>query len=509
MTSPFPKCTKRRRPYVIASALALSTVLVTMTSNPATATSSTRADVASAAQTAETPACKPSNLPEPFFQGCANGGVPTEKTDASKYKRCANPKAGEPWPTARPEEVGLDSATLDKLANFHTARLQRTLFVLRFGCLVKSGNFNPVFENVPQHQWSVTKVWSTAVIGRAISLGLIDLDDTFGDYYPKLGDAEHRSVTLQNLLQHTAGNQMNWTPEVAQVGTDRVAAWLEQPMVHKPGTYFEYSQVGPGIANAMLEKAVQKHGYKDFQDFAQRELFDKIGIGRDDYYWMKDKVGHTEGWSLLSVKPADMPRLALLMQQEGVYRGERLIDKSFMEQWHTGTEQNPGFGYQTWINSAPYYVSPSVNVRNTYEQSPIASAPNDMYYSWGWRGRHHFVMPSLGMSVVSTSIDHGFDYDPTSIQIALDGQQGEGYHQFFRIMMQAVKDQKVPDPGPYSGYTDHLTEFDASKWANLPMTTESILGGLTANPLEAKGLVDNAANLMRVTAHTGPFSPIN
>lgn len=497
---------KKRSLFAAVSALVLGSALVAITAGPSAgdSTGSSSAGVAKPA-----PGCKASDLPEPFFQGCADGGVATVKTDASKFKTCANPAAGEPWPTARPEEVGLDSATLDRLADFHTSRLQRTLLVLRFGCLVKSGHLNPAFENMPQHQWSVTKVWSTAVIGRAISMGLVDLDDTFGDYFPTLGDAAHRSVTLENLLQHTAGNQMNWTPEVAAVGTDRVRSWLAQPIIHKPGTYFEYSQVGPGIANAMLEKAVTKHGYSGFQDFAQRELFDKIGIDRDDYYWMKDKVGHTEGWSLLSVKPVDMPRLALLMQQNGVYAGKRLIASSFMDRWHTGTEQNPGFGYQTWINSAPRYVSPSVNARVTYEQSPIASAPNDMYYSWGWRGRHHFVIPSLGMSVVSTSVDHGFDYDPTSIQIAMDGQQGEGYHEFFRILMRAVKDQDVRDPGAYDGYTDSLTEFDASKWSHLPLTTSTILGGLSANPLEAQGLIDNATNLARVTAHTGPFSPVN
>jgi Beta-lactamase len=449
--------------------------------------------------------------PAAFYDGPTTGGVVVEETDSAAFTSCPDPAPGEPYGTATPEEVGLDAAALDELAAFHLGTLQRTLYVFRFGCLVETGALNAAFENIPQHQWSLTKGYSTAVIGRAVTLGMFDVSDTFGKYFPELGDEAHRAVTAQQLLQHTSGVTMNWANEIPGTDYDRVQAWATSPMEHEPGTYFQYSQNGPGTVNAMVEKAVQAHGYADFQDFAQRELFDKIGIGRDDYWWMVDGAGHTEGYAGLHVKPVDMARFATLLQNHGAYRGEQLIDPAFLDDAATGSPDNPGFGYQTWINNAPWYHTVALNgIKERIDQPLIASAPNDMTYGWGWRGRHWFNMPKLGMMIVTTSLDHDFEYDPLTAgsEVAVQGEQMSGYHEFFRLAMAAVTDQEVEDPGPYTGREASLTAFNAGSWVDPVYTVE---GSLTSGRLDLNkpGLATNAANFARVVAHTGPFVPFN
>ncbi|MBB6376951.1 hypothetical protein BKA01_004209 [Pseudonocardia eucalypti] len=449
----------------------------------------------------------PDDGDSPFFTGDTNGGVKTSRTDAGKFKHCADPAKGEDFQTATPDQVGLDPKALDQLAGFHLAKAQRTLYVFRFGCLVRTGPLNGVFENIPQHQWSLTKGYSTAVIGRAVTMGYFDVDDEFGKYFPGVGDERHQHVTAQQLMQHTSGVKMNWANEIPGPDIDRVAAWSSAPMEHQPGTYFSYSQNGPNTVNAMMEKAVQKHGYRDFQDFAQRELFDKIGIDRDDYLWMVDQAGRTEGFAGLHVKPKDMGRFATLLQNGGVYQGKRLIDEKFLKEAKTGTTANPGFGYQTWINNAPWYNTVALNgFKERIDQPLIASAPNDMTYGWGWRGRHWFNMPNLGMMIVTTSMDHDFEYDPkvAGSEVAVQGEQMSGYHEFMRIAMRAVTDQKVPDPGPYKGREASLTAFNAGNWVNPTYTVQNRLTGGLLDP-NKKGLVINAKNIARVMAHTGPF----
>jgi CubicO group peptidase (beta-lactamase class C family) len=449
-----------------------------------------------------------------FYQGPLTGGVPVQSVDSAKYKHCAEPAgANDAYGTATPEQVGLDAAALKRLADYHVEKGQRTLYVFRFGCLVQTGALNSLFENTPQHQWSMTKMWSDAVISRAVQMGFFDVHDTFGKYFPGLGDAVKQSITAQQLLQHTSGIHMAWGNQVPGMRFDRIQQFVNLPQDHAPGTFFEYTQIGPAVVNAMLEEAVRKHGYADFQDFAQRELFSKIGIDRDDYVWLRDRVGHTEGYSELHMPPVKMGRLGLLLLNGGEYNGEQLLNKNFQREAVVGSSANPGFGYQTWINDAPWYRT--IQLNGTIErlnQPLIASAPRDMYYGWGWRGRHIFVMPKLQMMVVSTSIDHDMEFNPSvaGSEVLLQGKQLEGYQEFFRILMSAVLDQKVPDVGAYRGHTSGVTEFDPGPWTDSDATVHDNLMVPAKNPdTNYSGVQQNMADYQRVAAKRGPFPLFN
>ena len=96
-----------------------------------------------------------------FTYGPEDGGVRTEKTDPARFKQCEDPGPGQPFETATPSEVGLDAAALKAAADFHLEKLQETLYVLRFGCLVSTGVLNPLFDTKVKHQWSITKPVST------------------------------------------------------------------------------------------------------------------------------------------------------------------------------------------------------------------------------------------------------------------------------------------------------------------------------------------------------------
>jgi CubicO group peptidase (beta-lactamase class C family) len=414
------------------------------------------------------------------------GGVPTTKTDPSRFKNCQEPPGDTLWQTAKGDEVGLDDAALQKAADFYRDNLQSTMRVYRFNCLVKTGAFDPVEERVPAHMFSTTKPTMTLVAGRAIQLGLLSVDDTIGKYFPDRGDEAHRAITVKQLLQHTSGVYKNWTQELNDNIPDSVQYFMDLKIVHPPGTWYEYSQVGCNMMSAVVEKAV---GMK-FQDFAQKEVFDKIGILKGTYFWQRDRQGWTYGYSELYLRPIDMVRLGTLELQGGVYRGERLISDQFIKDMAIGSAENPGFGYNTWVNAAPYYVSVAINQRQVEQRPIIASAPHDMYFSWGWRGRHIFVMPNLGMVVTVTPVAAQVP-TPGRVTTFLNGYPGQGvgsgpgaqmdghqagqaelnkgYHDYFRILMSSVKDQKVLDPGEWDQPDDN--NFDPNLFIGDPSGT--------------------------------------
>ena len=142
------------------------------------------------------------------------GGVPTTKTDPSKFKNCQAPPADSLWETAKPEEVGLDAKALQEAADYYTHHLQATMRVYRFGCLVQTSALDPVHERLLTHMYSTTKPISTLVLGHAVLEGKISVDDTVGKYFPNMGDEAHRAITIKQLLTHTSGILKNWPTDI-------------------------------------------------------------------------------------------------------------------------------------------------------------------------------------------------------------------------------------------------------------------------------------------------------
>jgi hypothetical protein len=426
------------------------------------------------------------------------------KTDPARFKQCADPGPGQAFATARPGEVGLDTAALRAAADFHLQKLQETLYVLRFGCLVSTGHVNALFDTKVKHQWSITKPVSTSVLGIAVTKGYLSVDDPAGKYLPELDDA-HGRVTVRQLLTHTQGTHLNLSREFqVAFNPDRVREFNSLAFDHEPGTWFAYSQTGATVLNAIVQRAVGR----DFQDFAQDELFGPLGIDRDNWFWMRDASGWTEAYAQLHMRPIDAVRLGQFWLEGMRWQGRQFVDPAFVADALTGTEANPGFGYQFWLNHAPRFVTAGLPQRQEERRPLIASAPQDMAFSFGWRGRHHFVMPNLGMAIYTTPVDHDFDYDPNDVHTLPwnQGEQNEGFHEFFRLLMRAVKDQTVRDPGPWREKPD--TDGDSTYFSEPDQTVAS---RSSASNSDTAGMQRAGEDYARVATNpeAGPFVPLH
>jgi CubicO group peptidase (beta-lactamase class C family) len=442
--------------------------------------------------------------PVRFTYGPDDGGVRTVKTDPARFKQCEDPGPGQPFETATPSEVGLDAAALKAAADFHLEKLQETLYVLRFGCLVSVGVLNPLFDTKVKHQWSITKPVSTSVLGIAVTKGFLSVDDPVGKYLPELDEA-HGRVTVRQLLTHTQGTHLNLSREFQVVfNPNRVQEFNRLSFDHEPGTFFAYSQTGAAVLNAVVQRAIGR----DFQDFAQDELFTPLGIQRDHWFWMRDAAGWTEGYAQLHMRPIDAVRLGQFWLEGMSWQGRQLVDPAFVAEALTGTDANPGFGYQFWLNNAPWFVTAALNTRQVERRPIIASAPQDMSFSFGWRGRHHFVMPNLGMAVYTTPVDHDFDYDPNDAHTLpwIQGEQNEGFHEFFRLLMRAVQDQTVEDPGPWRVEPD---SDNSSTYLSEP--DQTIDSRSSASNTDTEGVQQAGEDYVRVATNpaAGPFVPLH
>ncbi|MGH7747979.1 MAG: hypothetical protein ACREQ5_24945, partial [Candidatus Dormibacteria bacterium] len=166
------------------------------------------------------------------------------------------------------------------------------------------------------------------------------------------------------------------------------------------------------------------------------------------YWWQRDQSGNTLGYSQLFLRPLEFGRLGELMMHNGAFQGVQLIDPSYMQELRSGSPANCGYGYMVWLNGCgggAHQVNGSIFTRR--EISPaqpwIASAPSDMYYSWGYHGQHTFVIPSLDMIVTRSGerpADTNEDLTHADGDAVVSGTQKAGYFNFFKLLMAGVTD---------------------------------------------------------------------
>ncbi|MDP9139219.1 MAG: beta-lactamase family protein [Pseudomonadota bacterium] len=396
---------------------------------------------------------------------------------AEAQLRCALPSADQVFQSKSPDQLDLDPQAVADAALYATATNAQSIRIYRYGCLAGTGPLDPLTESVPNNVWSTTKGVVSVLTGRAIQLGLLELDDPIGKYLPE-ADAEHAAITVRELLTQSSGLRFSWSGDIVSslAAPDSVSYTLALPFVAPRGTEFSYGQTTVTLMAKVVERAVGE----DLQEFAQRELFEPIGIAREDWFWLRDRVGNTQGYAFLFIASKNLGRIGSLMLNGGVWNGLRLIDSRYVAEAGRSSPTNGFYGYLLWSNQGDsgYPVELLSEVKEV-EHPLVPSAPRDMYMFVGFLDQMIFVIPSLDMVVIRTGLPGNYELDVHTVTTA---HPGRWMHEFFRILMRGVRDQQIADPGPYDGYNTPAP-LDLQYFVD-PI---GIAGSLTLGPLAPQG----------------------
>ena len=215
--------------------------------------------------------------------------------------------------------------------------------------------------------FSVTKSFMSTAIGMAQEQGLLSLDDTIMSFFPEYKDvinsANDKDVTLRHLLMMGSGyknDELNM-----QMEYDSVKAGLSQPIIHEPGTVFDYYTLGSHLLSAAFNKVYPEGMHK----YLRKYLFTPMGFGESN--WNVDFMNITLGGYGLYLTAYDMARFGQLYLQKGVWEGLQLVPESYVcdatskqicnklpQIVEDGKDSEPerpdwsaGYGYQFWQNS--------------------------------------------------------------------------------------------------------------------------------------------------------------
>ena len=183
------------------------------------------------------------------------------------------PLVRDDWPVSTPEEQGLDALLVAEMY-LNAAELETlySLLVIKNGYLVAEDYFNEGSVEQKDRLQSVTKSYTSALVGIALEQGcLSSVDQKMLDFFPevagKITDPRKEQITVRNLLEMRGGYP---DEEDAQALWDGLLSGhyphlIEDfPLVSDPGTRFHYSNLSSNWLGIIVDRlwwmGLSRHG---------------------------------------------------------------------------------------------------------------------------------------------------------------------------------------------------------------------------------------------------------
>lgn len=298
-------------------------------------------------------------------------------------------------PEVWPEEAGVSSDPLVQMSKWiRDQKLDiRSLVIVKDGKIVFERYSSGLDRGKNYELYSITKALTGILAGDLIAEGKISLDstvkDVIGKYRPDLKDAvaDKGKITLRNVLTMTTGLHYDFTPPddpIYYEAPDRLKLAATTKPLLEPGKVFQYMDVNPILATAMLSAAA---GGK-LQHYAEEKVFKPLGM--KNYAWTRaDKKGLVSGGWGLRLRAVDMARLGMFALQGGKWNGEQVAPADWMHEMTTG-QSTPFFGYYWWVNAIV--------------EGGVEGGSQPEFDTMGFKGQNIVVLPKYNAVVTMTSI---------------------------------------------------------------------------------------------------------
>jgi CubicO group peptidase (beta-lactamase class C family) len=384
--------------------------------------------------------------------GGSDGSTTARRLEQSAVSlQCPNPAGA--WQRRTAAELGMDADKLQQALDWSIPHTGVSTAVYRHGCLAGQSSIDPLTADLPLDGWSMTKSVTSMLVGRAVTLGRVDVDRPIGSLVPQ-ADAAHARLTARDLLTMTSGLHGNYVRDFLAPLPDRVCDALALPFDHPPGTTWHYAQTTLDLLLYTVERATGE----DIQKFAQDELFGRVGIPAGSWIWERDPHGHTNAWAHLHMADGDWARLGQLMLQDGRWNGEQLISREYVREAHDRVPDNPAYGFLFWLNGGDWWRVPDVEGPDGGTGSVIPAGPPDMFMMVGLGEQRTFIIPSRDLLIVRIG-ERGSHETDTRV-VVWSGRPGEIDHELVRRVLLAVNDVPYADPGPYRSAGTVLPPLD-------------------------------------------------
>jgi len=225
---------------------------------------------------------------------------------------------------------------------------------------------------------SLSKPITALAVGRAIALGKIaSLDTPLANILPALKGTQKGGILVRHLLDMRSGMlDQGFSADPAHplnrayLTVDHGREITENyPMTAQPGTRYAYANAPSDLVALVIERATGRR----YGEFISTELLKPLGAPGGTI-WV-DQAGGLAHSGCCAYLPAEtFLRMAMLILDDGVWHGRRLLPQGYTAQMRQGTPQNPNFGLGIWLGT-PYYPRRGFGAPGTLGPQVLHSEP--------------------------------------------------------------------------------------------------------------------------------------
>jgi len=258
-----------------------------------------------------------------------------------------------PLPLASEEERTTGAEALEAATAYAEANNSSAFMVWHQGRLQAKAFFGEATPDTPLVSKSLSKPLSAVAIGRAIQLGAIEsLDQPISDFITEWKGTPKQAMRVRHMLDMRSGllaQGYSGDPDSpwnrAYLSPVHDAYLVESyPLTDTPGDVYAYSNAAAELVAIVIERATGQR----YSGFIGVQILAPIGAQGGDI-WIDRPEGLAHSGCCMHLPAESWLRLGILLLNDGVADGERLLPKGYVAEMKTATPQNPHYGLGVWV----------------------------------------------------------------------------------------------------------------------------------------------------------------
>ncbi len=239
------------------------------------------------------------------------------------------------------------------------------------------------------HGWSMTKSITGALSGILADEGKLSLEEPAG--FQEWQNDERKNISVKNIVQMSSG--LDWYENYFTVSDatvmlmqkdDMLTSITDNKLAYAPGTFWNYSSGDANLLSGIIRNRLNNDD--DYHRFIYTKLLYPTGMLHTKVETDASGLFVASSYSYGSTR--DWARFGMLFLNEGVFAGDTVLSKEWVDFMKTPAEASNGnYAGTFWLKES----SP---------ENALTSVPSDIFFADGFLGQRIYIVPSKKLVIV-------------------------------------------------------------------------------------------------------------